>query len=102
MRVARAKHLSENNEVAAMLFSEQKKLEALELSGDVDEEELVPKERDAERQRKLARLKAVTAKEDKEEENKAVTTIYVSGNGILYSGQVAFVVLFWSFSMFAF
>ncbi|XP_005100301.1 nephrocystin-4 isoform X2 [Aplysia californica] len=72
VRVARAKNLTENREVASLLFSEQKKLEALTLG---DEEELKPREGDAERQRKLARLQAVKAKEMPEEDNKAVTTI---------------------------
>ncbi|CAL1543175.1 unnamed protein product [Lymnaea stagnalis] len=72
VRVARAKHLAENTEVASLLFSDQKKLEALTLN---DDDELVPREGDAERQRKLARLQAVKAKEATEEDNKNVTTI---------------------------
>ena len=57
--------------MASLLFSEQKKLEALKLG---DDEELVPREGDAERQRKLARLAAVKAKE-LPDNDKSMTTI---------------------------
>ena len=80
VRIARAKHLAENSEVASLLFSEQKRLESLKLGEDRDddEEELVPKEGAAEAHRKLARLKAVQAKQMGEEEDNRSKTIIVS------------------------
>ncbi|GFO41876.1 nephrocystin-4, partial [Plakobranchus ocellatus] len=77
VRIARAKHLAENSEVASLLFSEQKRLESLKLGEDRgdDDEELLPKEGEAEAHRKLARLKAVQAKQAGEEDNKALTII---------------------------
>ena len=73
VRVARAKNLTENREVASLLFSDQKKLEALSLG----DEEVAPREGDAERQRKLARLSAVKAKENEGSDSKSVTTVMV-------------------------
>lgn len=84
--MARAKHLAENREVASLLFSEQRKLEGLTLS----DEEMMPREGDAERQRKLARLQAVKALEQNEDDNKAVTTIIVSPQNIFSVHFISF------------
>ncbi|KAH9490048.1 Nephrocystin-4 [Bulinus truncatus] len=72
VKVAKAKHLSENREVASLLFSEQKKLND---SMADDENEITEREGDAERQRKLARLHAIKNKTALEENNNGITTI---------------------------
>ncbi|KAI8794088.1 nephrocystin-4 isoform X1 [Biomphalaria glabrata] len=72
VRVAKAKHLSENREVASLLFSEQKRLDGTTINED---DEIMAREGDAERLRKLARLQAVKNKTAKEESNNGITTI---------------------------